>query len=375
MGFRVLGVGLSVLLLAGVSSHWLLPSRPAEERGADRLRKPSVMPQMTPVISRTQPLRSLAQRRGLEIGTAVQMQPFYTDAQYRAILAREFNVLTPENALKFGQVSQGRDRYSFKDADALVAFAEAHQMQVHGHTLVWYRNLPDWLTERTWSRAELITILQQHIKTVVRRYRGRIAVWDVVNEALEKDGSLRDSIWLRGIGPEYIEMAFRWAHRADPQARLLYNDYQTEELNRKSEAMYQLVQRLQRQGVPIHGVGLQMHKGIKDPPDVAQVAANMQRFINLGLEVQITEMDVGLHDGQGTPSEKLEQQAAVYRDMMAVCLKAKRCSALITWGLADHHSWIPAFFGYPDSPLLFDRRYQPKPAYEALADILERDSN
>jgi endo-1,4-beta-xylanase len=359
--------GLLMLLLAGMASHLLVRSQSSPGSTAGLMEEVSALPQVT---EGARPLRSLAQRRGISIGTAVQMQPFYTDSQYREVLAREFNVLTPENALKFGQLSVGRDRYAFKDADALVAFAEAHQMQVHGHTLVWHRNLPDWLTQGNWSRAELIAILQQHIETVVGRYRGRIAVWDVVNEALEKDGSLRDSIWLRGIGPEYIEMAFRWAHRADPQARLLYNDYRTEEFNRKSDAMYRLVQRLQRQGVPIHGVGLQMHKGIKDPPDGVQVAANMRRFTNLGLEVQITEMDVGIYEGQGTPSQRLERQAAVYRDMMAVCLQSERCSALTTWGLADHHSWIPGFFGYSDAPLLFDRLYQPKPAHQALVDIL-----
>ncbi|MBX2862942.1 MAG: endo-1,4-beta-xylanase [Leptolyngbyaceae cyanobacterium MAG.088] len=318
------------------------------------------------------PLRSLAQRRGIGIGTAVKMQAFYSDAQYRKVLAHEFNVLTPENALKFGRLSLKRDRYSFKDADALIAFAEKHQMQVHGHTLVWYRNLPEWLTQGRWSRAELIAILQQHIDKVVSRYRGRIAVWDVVNEAIENDGSLRDSIWLRGIGPEYIAMAFRWAHKADPQALLLYNDYRSEEMNRKSEAVYQLVRTLKQQGIPIHAVGWQMHKGIKEPPDFQQIKANMQRLNNLGVEVQITEMDVGIYSGQGTYTEKLAAQADIYRDVMTICLESESCSAFITWGLADHHSWRPAFFGHPDAPLLFDKRYQPKPAYEALIDVLHK---
>ncbi|MGB7415183.1 MAG: endo-1,4-beta-xylanase [Thermosynechococcaceae cyanobacterium] len=362
-----------MLLLAVISSPLLGRSQKSTEYH-ERLEESLATPKATQPRASVQPLRSLAQRRGITIGTAVQMQPFYADAQYREVLAREFSVLTPENALKFGQISVGRDRYSFKDADALVAFAEAHQMQVHGHTLVWYRNLPDWLTQGNWSRAELIAILRQHIETVVGRYRGRIAVWDVVNEALEKDGSLRDSIWLRGIGPEYIAMAFRWAHQADPQALLLYNDYRTEELNRKSDAMYQLVNRLRQQGVPIHGVGWQMHTGIDDPPDAAQIAANMKRLNALGLDVQITEMDVGIHDAQGTRTEKLERQAAVYRDMMSVCLDAQRCTSFITWGLADHHSWIPGFFGYPDSPLLLNRLYQPKPAYTALSDLLSESA-
>ncbi|WP_299493156.1 endo-1,4-beta-xylanase [Acaryochloris sp. IP29b_bin.137] len=331
-----------------------------------------------PVVLVSQPrdraksLRQLAEKRQLTIGTAVRMEPFQNDATYRAVLAREFNSLTPENAMKFGQLSPKQGQYTFEKADALVAFAEQHQMQVHGHVLVWHRNLPNWLTGKNWSRAELIDILHKHITTVVSRYQGRVAVWDVVNEALEKDGSLRDSIWLRGIGPEYIAMAFRWAHAADPQAKLLYNDYQAEELNPKSKAVYQLVKTLLQKGVPIHGVGWQMHKGIKTPPNGHAIANNMRRLSNLGLEVKITEMDVSIHKGPGSLTEKLQRQAHIYSAVLSICLQFNRCRSFSTWGLADHHSWIPSFLGHPDAPLLFDQSYRPKPAYRSLIDILQR---
>ena len=192
-------------------------------------------------------------------------------------------MLTPENAMKFGLVHPEPDRYDFADADYIVGFAEAHGMQVRGHNLVWHFQLPTWLTEGTWTRDELIDILHQHITTVVGHYRGRVAAWDVVNEAIADDGSLRDTIWLRGIGPEYIDMAFRWAHEADPDALLFYNDYAGEGLGAKSDAIYALVQGLLERGVPINGVGLQMHVSLRWSPQPQDVAANMERLGALGL--------------------------------------------------------------------------------------------
>jgi endo-1,4-beta-xylanase len=316
-------------------------------------------------------LRSLAKNRGMGIGTAVLMEPLQKDSTYREVLAREFNRLTPENAMKFGQLHPERDRYNFTNADALITFAKAHQMQVHGHTLVWYKSLPNWLTEAEWTREELMDILRQHIHTVVSRFRGEVASWDVVNEAIDNNGSLRDSIWLQGIGPDYIEMAFRWAHEADPQAQLFYNDHEGEELGKKADGIYKLFEDLRQRNVPIHGIGLQMHKSIKNPPNPEKVAANIKRLGELGLEVQITEMDVRIHDGKGTTEQKLASQADVYREMLRVCLDAPNCKTLTTWGLADHFSWIPYFFKRPDSPLLFNESYRPKPAYDALVDVLK----
>jgi endo-1,4-beta-xylanase len=319
----------------------------------------------------TTTLRSLAQQRGIGIGTAALMEPFQNDSTYREVLAREFNRLTPENAMKFGQLHPERDRYNFTKADALVTFAKAHQMQVHGHTLVWHQSMPDWLTQVEWTREELMDIMHQHIYTVVAHYQGQLAAWDVVNEAVAGNGSLRDSIWLSRIGPEYIELAFRWAHEADPQARLFYNDHDGEGLGKKSDAIYELIKDLRQRNVPIHGVGLQMHKSIKNPPSIEQVAANIKRLGKLGLEVQITEMDVQIHDGKGTTQQRLASQADVYREMLRVCLDAPTCKSLTTWGLADHLSWIPHFYKRPDSPLIFDESYRPKPAYDALVDVLK----
>ncbi|MBE9226053.1 endo-1,4-beta-xylanase [Phormidium sp. LEGE 05292] len=315
-------------------------------------------------------LRQLAQKSQMKIGTSVLIEPLRKDAKYREVLAREFNTLTPENAMKFGKLSQERGNYNFADADDIVAFAQDHQMQVHGHTLVWYRNLPNWFKDRQFSRQELMDILQKHIYTVVGRYQGKVNSWDVVNEAVNKDGSFRDSIWLKTIGSEYIEMAFRWAHEANPNARLFYNDFEAEDLGKKSDTIYNLVKELRRKNVPIHGVGFQMHTSIKKPPNYAEVAANIRRLNELKLEVKITEMDVKIHNQPVAVT--LAEQAKVYENITRICLAAPNCNTLTTWGLSDRFSWIPIFYKSPDAPLLFDQNYQPKPAYYAVAKIVAR---
>ncbi|MGF1482023.1 MAG: endo-1,4-beta-xylanase [Cyanophyceae cyanobacterium] len=335
------------------------PSLSAEESTADKLTE-------NPVA-----LRELAQQKNVRVGAAVLMDLFKDDADYRSLLAREFNSLTPENAMKFARLQPKPGRYRFSDADDLMDFAKAHQMQVHGHVLVWHRNLPNWLTDKTWSRQALKQILKRHIFTVVGRYRGQVAAWDVVNEAVERQGQLRESIWSKTIGPDYIELAFRWAHEADPGAKLFYNDYRGEGLGRKSDAIYALAQELLQRDVPISGVGLQMHTSIQDAPKPEKIAANIRRLNDLGLSVRITEMDVQIYGDERPEAERLQAQAAVYQDTMAVCLAATDCTGLTTWGISDRHSWIPAFFDRPDAPLLFDEDYQRKPAYDALIDALD----
>ncbi len=317
-------------------------------------------------------LRSLAQKRGIGMGTAAQTWVLRDDSAYRAVLAREFNMLTPENEMKFESVHPERDRYNFAPANTLVNFAKENDMQVRGHTLVWHMQLSDWLTEGKWTPEELMTILRQHIYTVVSHYRGQLVAWDVVNEAIADDASLRDTIWLKGIGQEYLEMAFRWAHEADPQVRLFYNDYGGEGLGKKSDAIYALVKDLRQRDVPIHGVGFQMHVGIKNRPNPEAVAANIKRLDELGLEVQITEMDVKISEGTGTREEKLAAQAEVYRNMMRVCLAASNCKAFLLWGVSDRYSWIPGFIKQPDAPLIFDESSRPKPAYAALVEELKK---
>lgn len=272
--------------------------------------------------------------------------------------------------MKFRFLHPERDRYDFTDADTLVTFAEDNNMKVRGHTLVWHLELPQWLTEGNFTRQQLLQILRDHIYTVVGHYRGKVFAWDVVNEGIGDNNQLRDTIWLKVIGPDYIDLAFRWAHEADPKARLFYNNYGGEGLGEKSDAIYNLVRGMVERGVPIHGVGLQMHVGLNNAPPTADVAANIQRFAALGLDVHITEMDVKLQDGTGTQAERFAAQAKIYRDMLGVCLSKRNCKAFVLWGFTDKHSWIPWFTKKPDAALIFDRFYRPKPAYNALREVL-----
>jgi endo-1,4-beta-xylanase len=311
-------------------------------------------------------LRELAEKRNLYLGAAVSPTPLRCEPDYAAALAHEFNLATAENALKFGPVHPQPDQYAFEDADAIVEFALAHQMAVRGHVLVWHQQNPGWIVNGEWTKETLSVALEDHIRTVVGRYQGKILYWDVVNEAVEA-GGLRDTLWLRTLGPEYLDIAFRWAHAADPEARLFYNDYGTEGLGAKSDQVYELVKGMLERGVPIHGVGLQLHIAVGSIPYGLQ--ANMQRLADLGLEVHITELDVRI-DGQVNEA-KLQKQAATYRQVMEACLNVEGCTAYILWGFTDAYSWVPGQFKNWGSALPFDENYQPKPAYAALQEALQ----
>jgi len=321
------------------------------------------------VVAEAQTLRDAADARGLHIGAAVNMNPFRNEPIYTQTLGREFNMLVAENAMKFDALHPAQNTFNFTDADALVAFAEANNMAVRGHTLVWHSQIPGWLTGGNFTRDQVIAIMRDHIMTVVGRYRGRIAAWDVVNEAVsDNNGQLRtDSFWHQRIGPEYIAMAFQFAHEADPDAKLYYNDYSAEGSGAKSDAVFNLVSGLVNQGVPINGVGWQMHQ--INPFRIQQAhRTNAQRLASLGLEVSITEMDVRI--SLPTTAQELSEQALAYRDVVEFCLSQPNVKTLVTWGFTDKYSWIPGFFNGFGDALIFDMNYQPKPAYSSMLSAL-----
>ncbi len=317
------------------------------------------------------PLRDLAQKRAIFIGAAVDYDALQNEPQYAYVLGSEFNILTPENMMKFDATEPEPNVFNFVPADAIVKFAQQHHMRVRGHTLVWYNALPTWITNGTFSRDQLIAILKQHIMTEVSHYRSSVNIWDVVNEAVADDGTLRQSIWERVIGPNYIDMAFSWAHEANPQAHLFYNDYAGEGLGTKSDAIYNLVKGMRQRGVPIYGVGLQMHVSTQYYPSTQDVITNMQRLAALGLKVQITEMDVKTQDDPNPPAQRLQDEAQIYHAEMSACLAVTACEAFVMWGFTDAHSWIPIFTNHADAPLPFDTNYQPKPAFFALEQALK----
>jgi endo-1,4-beta-xylanase len=322
-----------------------------------------------------QPLRQLAEQRGIRIGAAADPARF-AEPLYAATLAREFNAVEPENAMKFVRIHPAPGGYNFGPADQVAAFARDHRMALRGHVLVWHRQLPSWLTSGSHTPAQLSAILQAHIQTVVGRYAGQVYAWDVVNEAFNDDGTMRRTIWYHapGLGlpgTGYVEQAFRWARAADRNALLFYNDYNAEQTNAKSDAIYRMARDFQSRGVPLDGIGLQMHLTAK-PGSIAGMEANIKRLTGLGLQVQITELDVRLPvDGAGaaTPAS-LAAQAQIYRDVVALCLKYPLCTLIQTWGFTDKYSWIPSNFPGTGAALPFDANYLPKPAYAAMADAL-----
>jgi endo-1,4-beta-xylanase len=324
----------------------------------------------------TEGLRAAADKRGKLIGFAMATRVGADAEQYRKVAAREFNCLVAENAMKFGPVCpKGRGVYDFNNVDAIMAFAQANNMKVRGHALVWHQQQPGWLSEDEWTKQEMADILHEHIATMVSRYKGKVYAWDVVNEAISDSNDVNDVYrkdnYLDALGPEYIDMAFRWAREADPQAKLFYNDYGADFGGVKFEKMYQMVAGMKKRGVPIDGVGLQMHINLSAQGKGEELAKVIRRLGELGLQVQITEMDVALD----LPADKaaLEKQAKIYGEITAVAMREKACTALLLWGFTDKHSWIPWFTkDKQGAALIFDEEYRPKPAYEAMKEIVSR---
>jgi endo-1,4-beta-xylanase len=340
------------------------------------------------VLVKQESLREAAQAAGVLIGAAIRPSQL-SEAAYSTTLAREFNMVEPEDALKWEVVHPQPEVYDFSQADQIVDFATRHGMRIRGHTLVWHQQNPKWLTEEKHSSRELAQILERHIKTVVGHYRGRIFAWDVVNEGFDESrpdelrrGELRSTLWrdrpgigLAPDGASYIEQCFRWAHEADPKAMLFYNEAEAETLNPKSDAIYAMVRDFRQRGVPIDGVGFQMH--IKNmQADIASLSANMKRFSDLGVQIHITEMDVALPvDAAGNARlEDLQAEAEIYRQVARACLSCSGCTAIQTWGFTDKYSWIGSHSKHTQgAALLFDRNYRAKPAYEAIRRALDRE--
>ena len=325
-------------------------------------------------------LRENANCAGILIGTAVRPGQL-SEAAYAATLAREYNLVEPEDALKWEVLHPQSDSFNFSDADRIAAFAKLHGMKIRGHTLLWTHQNPAWLINGKFTESELRSILRQHIRTVVAHYRGLIFAWDVVNEAVDEMGKLRTSLWydrpgigFAGQGTAYLEAALGWAHEADPDALLFYNDGGAEILNAKSDALYAMLLDFKKHHVPIDGIGLQMHLDLD--ADVASIARNIQRFSDAGLQVHITEADVGIavdHNRHVLHSADLDRQAHIYEAVLTACLKQSRCTVFQTWGFTDKYSWInSASRGTKGAALFFDAQYHAKPAYAAIQRALTR---
>jgi endo-1,4-beta-xylanase len=318
------------------------------------------------------------------LGAAVSPQGLKRTEEAGLVL-QHFGSMTPENAMKMGPIHPRENEYYWKDADSIAAFAKRNNLKLRGHTLCWHNQTPRWLfidsshnPPDTVSKQLLLQRLKDHITTVVTRYKGTIYAWDVVNEVISDNPGeyFRNSPWYRICGEEFVAKAFEYAHAADPDALLFYNDYnETDPVKR--EKLFRLVKGLKDAGVPIHGVGLQAHWSIHDLTE-GQVDSTISKFAELGLKVQITELDIKVQPSGnrrdstfGYTADREEKQTEQYEKVFRIFRKYRQVISGVTfWNVSDRYSWLDRRSGGGKAyPLLFDTTYQPKKAYWRVANF------
>ncbi len=357
--------------------------------------KETAMSLKNEAVSLTKSLKAYFSTQFL-VGSAINAQQAKrTEQDTDALIIAQFKTITPENELKWERIHPKPDTYDFSLSDEYVDYGLANNMFTVGHTLVWHSQTPEWVFEdaqgKPLTRAALLARMEEHIQTVVSRYKGKIKGWDVVNEALNEDGSLRDSKWRQIIGDDFIEKAFTYAHAADPDAELYYNDYNLYKPE-KSAGAARLIKSLQNKGVPVHGVGLQGHYSLTHPA-LNELDDALTLFASLGIESMITELDVSVlpfpseaEQGadisqdlalqkalnpypNGLPKAQHDALSVRYKEIFSVFSKHQASISRVTfWGVNDANSWRNDWpmRGRTDYPLLFDRKNQPKPAYHTL---------
>jgi len=335
-------------------------------------------------------MADLAANKGIQIGTAFNPD-MMLDNRYCKVIRHDFNVgILP--VFTDARVWLGPGQYNWPIIDQQVNDSAAYDLTLFASHLVWgsYDEgvLPDWLKKGNYTKEELLNILHDHITTLVTRYKDKVKIWSIANEAPERDRYAGADFWYDRIGSEYIEKSFKWAREADPNAILLLNGANNEsprdsETTYNIETLYKMVKKMKENGVPIDAVGMQAHMFLPWTshvfPKEADVVATMQKFGDLGVQVMITEMDVNLHEIRGTAQEKEEAQKELYSTMMSACIRSGVCTLFATWGVYDAESWIiyndsQWIYQYPvpdAAPLLFDNNINPKPAYDAILDVLK----
>jgi endo-1,4-beta-xylanase len=337
------------------------------------------------------------------IGTSMNSQQILgTDIKAQPFILKQFNSVTAENAMKWERIHPGPGIYKFAMADSMVTFAMKNKLFIAGHVLVWHSQTPDWVFQdslgKPLSREALLERMREHIFTVVGHFKGKVKGWDVVNEAVDEDGSMRKSKWFDIIGEDYVQKAFEFAHEADPEAELYYNDYNNE-LRNKRNGVVSIIKKLQEKGVKIDGVGIQGHWHL-DSPDLDELDESLAVYASLGMKIMITELEVNVLPtppevygadvsqqakyldslnpyAAGLPDSVDIQLANRYADIFGVLLKNKSNIPRVTfWGIHDGYSWKNDWpiKGRTNYPLLFDRNYQPKSAYYSVIKEAEKNN-
>ena len=305
------------------------------------------------------------------VGVAIDVNQLYPGTDYHRLATLHFNSVTPENIFKPSYLHPAPGQYDWAEADYLADFCRTNGQRLHGHTLIWHQQLPRWMNNVSGTPAEWEALFRDHIQTICRHFRGQVRSWDVVNEAFDADGGLRSTIWSQHLGSSYLEKAFRYAHEADPDALLFYNDYDLEANPAKRRAVLAWLQTMRQRGVPVHGLGLQMHISIVHP-DNTQLAEALRAAQQTGLLLHLSEIDVAVnplgHAITATPA-LLQRQADKLAFLVRTYQELPRAQqfGITFWGVSDQNTWIRSYFGRDDYPLLFDDNYQPKPAFCILA--------
>ncbi len=321
------------------------------------------------------PYAALREAAEFPVGVALQARHLSSPDHTRTV-ERVFSSITAEYEMKMVPLSTGRGTYAWEAADRLVSYAATHQMQVHGHALVWHQTTPAWLENFGGSDEDFETAVKDYIANVVGRYKGSVRSWDVVNEAVEDGtGALRNSVFRRRMGDDYVIRLFEYAREADPDALLFYNDYGGIWDENKRNGILALVDQLLQSASGIDGVGLQMHVTYNWPP-IANIRAMMDEVVQRGLLVHVSELDVRVNPdgdlGSLTPGRSQAQKDRVHDVVSAFrALPPENRYAITLWGLRDPESWLIDFWGNPEWPLLFNASFEPKPAYFGFLEALE----
>lgn len=324
-------------------------------------------------------LKSLAASKNIQLGNFA-MPKLLGEKPYSDILTSQFDLALVDNQPNWHftdhALRPSATEFDFRRVDEVVEFAEKNKMSIQMHHYIWGEEkwLPEWLLKGNYNKQQLMELIHNHIMTMGQRYSGKVQEWTVVNEAFTRDQHLYglNDWWADNIGDQsYIDQSFIWARQADPHSKLILNDFHNEGINDTSNRMYDYIKGALARGVPIDGIGMQMHIDGTHPPVKDEVISNMKRFGDLGLKVYVTELDVNMNDVKADQKSKDEIQAGIYYEMMRACIESEVCPSFAFLGITDKETWYNYLPGVSNpSPLLFDREYNPKPAFYSLREAL-----
>ena len=315
------------------------------------------------------------------IGSAVGMRWLERDSVMVSLLKSDFNSITAENCMKPALIHPEQNRFNWTDADKLAEFCEKYNFRLHGHTLIWHSQVPEWMEKFQGDSTAFEAVFKDHIQTVISRYKEQTKSWDVVNEAIaDNNGKWRKTFWLERLGKDYIARAFRYAREAVPAVKLFYNDYSLESDSLKRKLALKMVDSFRKQGVPIDGIGLQMHIRV-DHPSLKEIEETFTKFAQTGLLIHISELDISFNEFKKEPRfkaftpEMADRQKQRYEDVVSAynrIIPKNQQYGITIWGFADKYNWIRPFFKQPDWPVVYDDSLQRKPAWYGFSNGLTK---